>query len=79
MKIQKIETVKGTPADLSRDYSLTELGRLKYCHDDSETTEDFFTFFGKDGAGHKTEPLTIKISIDPVNDHQVVFVDSLQV
>ena len=71
--------MKGTPADLSRDYSLTELGRLKYCHDDSETTEDSFTFFGKDKADHKTKALKIKIAIDPVNDHQVVFVDNLQV
>ena len=30
----------GTPADMTRPYSNTELNQLKYCHDDSETTSD---------------------------------------
>lgn len=69
----------GTPADMRRSYSLVEMKQLQYCHDDSETKSDTFDVKGHDSAGHVTDDLTIRININPVNDHQVKFRDGLQV
>ncbi|GKS64187.1 hypothetical protein YTPLAS72_14910 [Nitrospira sp.] len=45
-----------------------DLNRLVYVHDGSETTSDNFTFAVSDGAGGSSGPITMTLTITPVND-----------
>lgn len=64
MKRLDVELTVGstfTQADLARS-------RLTYIHDDSETTEDGFSFRVKDSLGASTETLDFDIAITRIND-----------
>ncbi|QDU30867.1 hypothetical protein ETAA8_60160 [Anatilimnocola aggregata] len=43
-------------------------GTVSYTHDGSETTDDFFTYTIADLAGEVSLPITVNLTITPVND-----------
>lgn len=80
-------TISGNTAssngDLKKDRTALEVngtftqadiadGKIRYEHDDSNTTSDSLTFTVKDPAGNETGVKTFSITVTPVNDRPIV-------
>ncbi|MCA9196849.1 MAG: tandem-95 repeat protein [Planctomycetales bacterium] len=70
--------LNGSPLSSTDTYTQADIdaGRVHYNHDGSETTLDSFAFQVDDGVGTSTSA-SFAISIVPVNDEQVISVNSV--